>query len=76
MNERLWGLFVQEANWADYFLFRHQLLTYLTREGLLDAQIQRVSGHRSRESLALYQTLSLADVQPKYQDAMSRFPVR
>ena len=57
-------------------LFRHQLLTFLTREGLLDAQLQRVSGHRSRESLALYQTLSLADVQPKYQDAMSRFPVR
>ena len=57
-------------------LFRHQLLTFLTREGLLDAHLQRVSGHRSRESLALYQTLSLADVQPNYQDAMSRFPVR
>ena len=57
-------------------LFRHQLLTFLTREGLLDAHLQRVSGHRSRESLALYQTLSLADIQPNYQDAMSRFPVR
>lgn len=57
-------------------LFRHQLLTFLTRQGLVDAQIQKVSGHRSRESLAVYQTLSLADVQPKYQEAMSLFPLR
>lgn len=57
-------------------LFRHQLLTYLTRQGVIDAQLQLVSGHKSRQSLAVYQTLSLADVQPKYQEAMRLFPVR
>lgn len=57
-------------------LFRHQLLTFLTGHGVPDAQLQFLSGHRSRESLALYQTLSLADLQPSYQEAMRRFPIR
>lgn len=57
-------------------LFRHQLLTFLTAQGVADAQLQFVSGHRSRESLAIYQTLSLADIQPRYQEAMQKFPVR
>lgn len=57
-------------------LFRHQLLTHLTRQGVVDAHLQLVSGHASRQSLSLYQKLSLADVQPRYQEAMREFPVR
>jgi integrase/recombinase XerD len=57
-------------------LFRHQLLTHLTRQGVVDAHLQLVSGHASRQSLAIYQKLSLADVQPRYQQAMREFPVR
>jgi integrase len=33
-------------------LFRHQMLTYLTSKGLTDAQIQLISGHESKKSLA------------------------
>lgn len=41
-------------------LFRHQLL----------------SGHSSRQSLAIYQSMSLADVAADYQEAMRDFPVK
>jgi site-specific recombinase XerD len=57
-------------------LFRHQLLTYLTKKGVLDSKLQLISGHQSRQSLAIYQTMSLADVQPEYQAAMLEFPIR
>jgi len=57
-------------------LFRHQLLTYLTKKGLIDAKIQLLSGHASRQSLAIYQAMSLADVAGEYQDAMKDFPVK
>jgi len=57
-------------------LFRHQLLTYLTRKGILDAKIQLISGHSDRQSLALYQYLSLADVEQEYRVAMKDFPVQ
>jgi integrase/recombinase XerD len=43
-------------------LLRHQLLTYLTAKGIVDAKIQLISGHRDRKSLEIYQGLSLADV--------------
>jgi integrase/recombinase XerD len=56
-------------------LFRHQLLTWLTRQGLPDAQIQLISGHSSKKSLELYQHLSLADVEPEYQKAMRELEV-
>ncbi len=54
-------------------LFRHQLLTHLARNGIPDAKIQLISGHSDRQSLALYQELSLADVQGDYQNAMKDF---
>jgi len=57
-------------------LFRHQLLTHLTKKGLLDAKIQLLSGHSSRQSLAIYQSMSLADVAADYQEAMRDFPVK
>jgi integrase/recombinase XerD len=56
-------------------LFRHQLLTHLARKGILDAKIQIISGHSDRQSLAIYQDLSLADIEHEYQGAMQDFPV-
>ena len=54
-------------------LFRHQLLTHLAKNGIPDAKIQVISGHADRQSLAIYQDLSLADIQGDYQDAMRDF---
>jgi site-specific recombinase XerD len=51
-------------------LFRHQMLTYLTAQGLSDAQIQLISGHESKKSLEVYQHLSLDTVEPAYQKAV------
>ncbi len=56
-------------------LMRHLCLTFLTRSGLSDSEIQLVSGHSSKESLAVYQHLSLTDVTPKYQDAMKKMEI-
>jgi integrase/recombinase XerD len=51
-------------------LFRHQMLTYLTAQGLSDAQIQLSSGHASKKSLEVYQHLSLEAVEDAYQAAV------
>ena len=48
-------------------LFRHQMITFLTKEGLTDAQIQLISGHSSKKSLEVYQHLSLKSVEGAYQ---------
>ena len=55
-------------------LFRHHLLTHLARNGIIDSKMQLLSGHSDRDSLAVYQDLSLADVADEYQDAMKDFP--
>lgn len=52
-------------------MFRHIALTHLTKSGLTDAQIQLVSGHASKDSLAIYQHLALSDVAEDYQKAMT-----
>ena len=52
-------------------LLRHQLLTHLTQKGIHDAKIQLISGHEDRQSLEIYQTMSLRDVEKEYHDAMS-----
>ena len=57
-------------------LLRHQLLTYLTSKGIIDAKRQLISGHRDRKSLEIYQGLSLADVSKEYQRAMNDFPIK
>ena len=57
-------------------LFRHQILTYLTSKGIVDAKIQLMSGHKSRESLSIYQDLSLADVEEEYFKVMKDFPIQ
>ena len=51
-------------------LFRHQMLTWLTKSGLTDAQIQLISGHSSKKSLETYQHLGLGSVEASYQDAV------
>jgi integrase len=54
---------------------RHQMLTWLTGQGLPDAQIQLISGHSSKKSLEVYQHLSLSSVQPAYQKAVKQLEV-
>jgi integrase len=52
--------------------FRHQAITWLTRHsGLADAELQLISGHARRETLAIYQHVALdGELEKKYQDAM------
>jgi len=57
-------------------LFRHQILTYLTSKGIVDAKIQLISGHKNRESLSIYQDLSLADIEKEYWDVMKDFKIQ
>jgi len=56
-------------------LLRHQMLTWLTAQGLPDAQIQLISGHTSKKSLEVYQHLSLSDVQSGYQKAVKQLEI-
>ena len=52
--------------------FRHQAITYLTRHsGLADAELQLITGHARRETLAVYQHVALdGELEQKYQQAM------
>jgi integrase/recombinase XerD len=52
--------------------FRHQAITYLTRHsGLADAELQLITGHARRETLAIYQHVALdGELEHKYQQAM------
>lgn len=54
--------------------FRHQAITWLTRNsGLADAELQLITGHARRETLAIYQHVALdGDLEQKYQDAMKK----
>ncbi len=54
--------------------FRHQAITWLTRHsGLADAEIQLISGHARRETLAIYQHVALdGDLEAKYQATMKQ----
>lgn len=56
-------------------LLRHQMLTFLTTQGIADAKIQLISGHESRKSLELYQHLSLESVEHEYQQAVQRLGI-
>ena len=53
--------------------WRHFLFTRLKKEGIDDVLIQPYSGHATRQSLEVYSRLSLADVQPSYNQAMEHF---
>ncbi len=52
--------------------FRHQAITWLTRHsGLADAELQLITGHARRETLAVYQHVALdGDLEKKYQETM------
>lgn len=52
--------------------FRHQAITWLTRHsGMADAELQLITGHAKRETLALYQHVALdGDLEEKYQRTM------
>jgi integrase len=54
--------------------FRHQAITWLTRHsGLADAELQLITGHARRETLAIYQHVALdGELEEKYQQAMKQ----
>jgi integrase/recombinase XerD len=54
--------------------FSHQAITYLTRHsGLADAELQLITGHSKRETLAIYQHVALdGELEAKYQEAMKK----
>ena len=56
-------------------LFRHQMLTHLTKSGLSDSQIQLISGHASKATLEKYQHLALPDVKEDYEQALKGISV-
>jgi site-specific recombinase XerD len=57
-------------------LFRHQIITFLTKKGLIRPNLQLFSGHAEEKSLAIYRDLALADVSAEYEEAMRSFPVQ
>ena len=52
--------------------FRHQAITWLTRTpGMADAELQLITGHARRETLAIYQHVAVdGQLGRKYQAAM------
>ncbi len=54
--------------------FRHQAITWLTRHsGMADAELQLITGHARRETLAVYQHIALdGQLEGKYQEAMGK----
>jgi integrase/recombinase XerD len=57
-------------------LFRHQIITFVTRKGIISPKLQLLTGHAEEKSLAIYRDLALADVSGEYEQAMRSFPVR
>lgn len=54
--------------------FRHQCITWLTRQsGMADAELQLITGHARRETLAVYQHVALdGQLEDRYQEAMRK----
>jgi integrase/recombinase XerD len=54
--------------------FRHQTITWLTRHsGMADAELQLITGHARRETLAIYQHVALdGELEARYQEAMGK----
>jgi integrase/recombinase XerD len=57
-------------------LFRHHLITYLTKQGIISPKLQLLSEHSTEQSLAVYRELALSDVSQEYEVAMRTFPIR
>jgi integrase/recombinase XerD len=47
---------------SDPHLFRHQLITYLTKQGVISPKLQLLSGHTPEQSLAVDPGLAWSDV--------------
>jgi integrase len=54
--------------------FRHQAITWLTRHsGMADAELQLITGHARRETLAIYQHVALdGELEAKYHETMKQ----
>jgi integrase len=54
--------------------FRHQAISWLTKHsGLADAELQLITGHARRETLAIYQHVALdGELEQRYQGAMKK----
>ena len=54
--------------------FRHQAISWLTKHsGMADAELQLITGHARRETLAIYQHVALdGELEQRYQDAMKK----
>lgn len=52
--------------------FRHQAITWLTRHsGMAEAELQHITGHAKRETLALYQHVALdGQLEERWQNAL------
>ena len=57
-------------------LFRHQIITFLTKTGIISPKLQLISGHANERNLAIYRDLALVDVSEEYQSAMKNFPLK
>jgi site-specific recombinase XerD len=57
-------------------LFRHQIITFLTKKGITSPKVQLLGGHAEDENLAIYRDLALEDVSAEHEAAMRFFPVR
>jgi len=57
-------------------LFRHQIITFLTKKGIISSKLQLISGHADERNLAIYRDLALADVADEYESAMKHFPLK
>lgn len=57
-------------------LFRHQIITFLTKNGIISPKLQLISGHANERNLAIYRDLALADVSDEYESAMKGFPLK
>lgn len=57
-------------------LFRHQIITFLTKQGIISPKLQLISGHADEQSLAIYRDLALSDVADEYESAMKSFPLK
>jgi integrase/recombinase XerD len=71
--QQIVGLYATKAGVkATPHTFRHQAITYLTRHsGLADAELQLITGHSRRETLAIYQHVALdGQIEERYQQAM------
>jgi site-specific recombinase XerD len=72
--QQIVGLYAEkEGVEASPHTFRHQAITYLTHHsGLADAELQLITGHARRETLAIYQHVALdGNLQKKYEEAMT-----